>query len=225
MNNTAEYSEVFACRGNMYSFLAQLYKTEVNDGLISSIKNIPDAAEGTDEFTDGIRIMKKSLKECRDTVTELAVDYAGTFLGAGKTETEMSAYPYQSVYTSPKRLLMQDARDRVLAVYRKFGLDRSEKYNEPEDHIFFELEFMSELCKRLSINESRNERAECLRLLNAQRDFITDHLLNWIPSFCRDVERVAETGFYKGLAKITTAYLQMDAAIVNDLITEYELVG
>ena len=32
---------------------------------------------------------------------------------------------FESVYTSEKRLLMQEARDEVLAIYRSAGLDLS----------------------------------------------------------------------------------------------------
>ncbi|QAR32671.1 hypothetical protein EP073_04380 [Geovibrio thiophilus] len=221
MSNTAEYTDISINRSNMFSFLARLYKVEADESLIKSIIELPEMEEGTAEFIEGIKAMKSCLTGSRtDIVTELAVDYACVFLGAGKAETELSAYPYQSVYTSPKKLLMQDARDKVLAVYRKFGLDRSERYNEPEDHIFFELEFMSELCKRLYESEIKKEHAESLSLLKAQKAFITEHLLKWVPAFCRDVEKIAATGFYKGAAKVTSAYLHMDLAVTEELISD-----
>ena len=50
-------------------------------------------------------------------LTELAVDYVRAFIGSGN-DGFSAAYPYESVYTSPKRLMMQDARDEVRAVPR-----------------------------------------------------------------------------------------------------------
>ena len=50
-------------------------------------------------------------------LTELAVDYVRAFIGSGN-DGFSAAYPYESVYTSPKRLMMQDARDEVLVLYR-----------------------------------------------------------------------------------------------------------
>ena len=49
-----------------------------------------------------------------DSVTELAIDYVSTFIGHG-VNGYSAAYPYESVYTSERRLLMQEARAEVLA--------------------------------------------------------------------------------------------------------------
>ena len=62
-------------------------------------------------------------------LTELAVDYVRAFIGSGN-DGFSAAYPYESVYTSPKRLMMQDARDEVLVLYRAFGLDKQESWKE-----------------------------------------------------------------------------------------------
>ena len=45
-----------------------------------------------------------------------------------------AAYPYESVYTSERRLLMQEASAEVLAPLRENELKRG-NWNEAEDHI------------------------------------------------------------------------------------------
>ena len=64
------------------------------------------------------------------------------FIGHG-IDAYSAAYPFESVYTSPKRLMMQEARDEVLAVYRSEGLDLS------LIHIFSEFGTMAILSSRL----------------------------------------------------------------------------
>jgi anaerobic sulfite reductase subunit A len=222
MEYVVDFTKITESRINMFGFLARLYKTEVDEELITILRVLPLPEDSSGDFNEGLISMKSFLSSpLIDPETDLAVDYAGTFLGAGKTETSQSAYPYESVYTSPEKLIMQDARDQVLAMYRKYNLDKSEQYKEPEDHIFFELEFMCELNRMLLNSEKKNMRNESIQILKTQKTFIKEHLLNWVPDFCEDVEKISETSFYKGLAKATLAYLWMDLDVINEMIAEF----
>lgn len=71
-----------------------------------------------------------------------------------------AAYPFESVHTSPKRLMMQEARDEVLAVYRSEGLDKLPSWKESEDHIALELEFMAVLGDRIVAAAEASDEAE-----------------------------------------------------------------
>ena len=84
-----------------------------------------------------------------DARQDLAVDYARVFLAAGVYEGE-TAVPYESVYTSPEGILMQDSRDEVVRAYRRWGLAIPRDLNVPEDHLAFELEFMGRLSERIA---------------------------------------------------------------------------
>jgi len=94
---------------------------------------------GLDDFIKSIK--DKDLKEVEQ---DLAVEYAGLFLNMRL----VSVAPFESVYTSPEHLLMQEARDEVLSEYRREGLDKVKDFKEPEDHIALELGFMAYLCQR-----------------------------------------------------------------------------
>lgn len=143
----------------------------------------------------------------------LAAEYAGPFLNVGKRP----ACPYESVYTSPERLLMQEARDEVLAVYREEGLSRSEALKEPEDHIAIEFEFMAHLCQKAVAAFEQGDRAACLASLEKQRSFLEQHLLVWVPDFCRDVEGAATTDFYRGVAQLTAEFLVEEREALGEL--------
>ena len=55
--------------------------------------------------------------------------------------------------------------------------------------------------------------AEGARALRAQQAaFIGDHLAQWVEPFAKAVERFSETDFYRGLARMTCAWVEMDAA-------------
>lgn len=223
MSNLAAYSEIISNRENMYLFLTNIYKTEVTDSFYNIIKNLDFSSEPQNELSGGYeRILGFCRTDWHDPVTDLAVDYARIFLGAGVVETAQSAFPYESVYTSEKRLIMQEARDEVLALYRKYGLGVSSKYNIPEDHLALELEFMAHLCGLVRQSAESGDFKKAVSLLREQREFIEKHLMRWVPAFCNDIGRIASTEFYRGAAELTVSFLNMDAEIVSDLLVNFQ---
>ena len=109
-----------------------------------------------------------------------------------------AAFPYESVYTSPKRLVMQDAWERVKSLYAAHGVRIDTDSSElMEDHIAYELAYMALLCREGA------ERAE-------QRAFLEEHLLTWVPDFCADLQRCAGTGFYRCVAQLTLGWLKLE---------------
>ena len=50
--------------------------------------------------------------------------------------------------------------------------------------------------------------------------FLEEHLLNWVPDFADDVQRVARTGFYRALADIVLGVLETDQAFLEDVLDD-----
>jgi anaerobic sulfite reductase subunit A len=121
------------------------------------------------------------------------------------------------VYTSPERLLMQRARDEVLAMYREEGLDRSDDFKEPEDHIAMEFEFMGYLCQKALESLDTDDAEAAKASLQKQKEFLDKHLLVWVPQFCKDVQKFARTDFYKAIAKITEEHLSYENEAIAEL--------
>ena len=144
---------------------------------------------------------------------DLAADYNQLFLG-------MSAHPvapYESVYTSDEGLMMQEARDEVLAVYRSEGLDKLPSWKESEDHIALELEFMAVLGDRIVTAAEAADEAEVERLLSTQRNFLEDHLASWAPLMTADLRRFTQCGLYQGLASLTDGFLQVEEEFFDEI--------
>lgn len=216
-NEKAALREILAQRESMYRLLARLYKTEADKDLLDGLgaAGFPEEDGGLGE---GFRLIADWLRDPKseDPVTELAVDYAHTFLGAGIADGLVS-YPFESVYTSPGRLVMQDAWEDVCRIYREHGLERGEQADMHEDQIGLECEFMAILAGRaLEALEADDEQA-LEALLADQHAFLTKHLLNWVPRFTADVTVTALTDFYRGLAKVTDEFIRMDGGLLEDL--------
>ena len=169
----AALAELTAQRSAVYRLLARLYRVEVDEEFLAELKAMRfPAATGNTAVDAGYRAIATYLSGAdAHAITDLAVDYVRAFIGHG-VDAFSAAYPFESVYTSPKRLMMQEARDEVLAVYRSEGLDKLPSWKESEDHIALELEFMAVLGDRIVTAAEAADEAEVERLLSTQRNFL-----------------------------------------------------
>ena len=211
-------STLMESRATMYDLLARVYHKEVDESFLAELRamHYPQNSDNA-QVNEAFRRVYTYLRHVpEDVLDELAVDYGLAFLGAGKLNPE-AAYPYESVYTSTHALLMQEARDEALAIYRSQGIDKSDTWRDPEDHIALELEFMATLSRRTAqaITDADDDTARSL--IATQHGFMTHHLLNWAPRFLVDVPRYARTDFYKAFAQLTDAFLSDDLELIEDV--------
>lgn len=219
-----ELANTLAEQGRGYGLLAHLFAREVTDELLAELRTAKyPAVTGNDRLDRGYRELCRYLNGSWErTRGELAVDYFHTFIG-NTQDVEQVAFPYESVYTSPDHLLMQDARDEVLAAYRSLNVMVSEDANptnDPEDHVAFELAFLGLLGNRAADALRSGDEDGAAELLEAKRGFLRGHLLNWVPAFADDMARIAQTGFYRALADLLVGTLQTDAVLLDELLGE-----
>lgn len=193
-------------RKNIYKFLARLYREELDMNIIEKIKlmEFPFDTE-EDELNEGNKMLTDYiLKADEEVLVDIQVDFAKVFLGAGISQGG-AAFPYESVYTSKKKIMMQESRDQISMLFRNKGIKKGESYkNLSEDHISLEMEYMARLC---------DENAPIIE----QKKFLEEHLSNWVGAFCDDIEKHSFTNFYKALSKITRGFLDMDRKVLNGL--------
>lgn len=204
-----------------YELLGRLFQREVDAELLRSLcEGRYPARTGNDHLDEGYRGLVVFLNHRGErTGTELNVDYLHVFIGNTQDASHV-AYPYESVYTSPDHLLMQDARDAVLAAYRSEMITLVNEHNEPEDHMGFELAFCAVLLRRAVEALTAGNIARAIELVEKERAFVRDHLGAWAPEFASDVKRIAQTGFYRALADILLGYLEVDTATMESVAAE-----
>ena len=151
----------------------------------------------------------------------MKIDFARCFLGQG-VDGYSAAYPFESVYTSAKRLTMQAARDEVLAIYRVHGIGKASTWKEGEDHISLELEFERIMCDKTIDAFSEGDSSKAQELLAAQFGFLKDHLHAWFPMLFADMKKFAQTKMYLGLAYLTLGFLRTDYQFLRELLFDSE---
>lgn len=192
-----------------YRFLARTFRTAPDAALVEAILQTAEAAGAEDDplaafYAEAADADPEALRR------DLAADYNQLFLGMSPHPVA----PYESVYTSDEGLLMQDARDEMLAAYRQWGLRVPESFDLPEDHVALELELMACLAERT--REAAEADEATAELVAAQRSFLDAHLA-WVPALCDDITKRARTAFYYGLAGLTRQQLAADAEILAAL--------
>lgn len=216
-----ELAQVCERRSLTYGLLSRLFRVEVDEGFLAELREMRfPAATGNDQVDEGYRLIATYVGRAQgDALTELAADYVRTFIGAG-IDGHAAAYPYESVYTSEKRLKMQEARDEVLAIYHAYGLAKNEAWRESEDHIAVELEFMQFMAERTAVALDEGDEDRAVQLLAVQQGFLDEHLGAWAPMLTTDIRRLAKTDFYRGLADLTDGFLAEDDSFLATLLDE-----
>ena len=206
-------------RARTYGLLARIFRVEVDGKFLEELRHLKFPTSTGNEHVDyGYRTMYNYLKGTwEDTLLDLARDYARTFIGHGNNGRS-AAYPFESVHTSEKRLLMQDARDEVLAVYRANLLKKGEEWNDCEDHIALELEFMQVMCERTAKALKEGKEDEAVEMLKTQRAFVGQHLANWVPMFVSDIKYFAQTDLYIGAGELLLGFVQTEVEALDDLL-------
>ncbi len=168
----------------------------------------------------GLEVLQKWVENglSDDVFEQMQVDYTRLFIGS----TAVIAPPWGSVYLSDSRLMFQEKTLEVRGWYRRFGLQSDKLYREPDDHIGLELAFIAHLAK-LGIQALGEEDPEQFAaLLDAQRKFLSEHMLRWAPGFCEKVVAEARTDFYKGMAFLIRGALFDLAELLGLDIVEFD---
>lgn len=209
-------------RARTYGMLARLFREEVDQETLEELQNMKfPVATGNSAVDEGYHLLYDYLKRAwEDSVTELAIDYVRTFIGHG-VNGYSAAYPFESVYTSERRLLMQEARLEVLQTLRTNDLKRG-AWNEGEDHIALELEFMQRMSLRTAESLRVSDEDAAIESLKTQQRFLRDHLLNWLPMLVIDMRQFSRTLFYQGLGMLALGYVEEDDVVLAELLSGAE---
>ena len=149
-----------------YRFLSQMVFKELNAEAIAAVAEIEFPAEtGNAHLDEGYRLVRRYFRfSAEDRRTQLACEYARVFLAAGVYgKGERTAVPYESVFTSPERIMMQASRDDVVRVFLRDGFQVNPDLHEPEDHLAFELEYLAHMSERAVALAEANDVAATAR--------------------------------------------------------------
>ncbi len=149
-----------------------------------------------------------------DQELSLAAEFGFLFHGAGG---RASAPPFESVYTSPDATLFHKAEEDCRRAMEAQGLSVSETFQEPADHIAVQAEFMAYLAGTTA-QEKKAATPRVRELLTTQHEFLTTHILNWLPRFVEKCRDGKPEGAYTAAAHIALTFIQEDHVYLDQIL-------
>ena len=173
------------------------------------------------ETASGLELLQKWSHENNAGLSDksfdgLRADNMRLFVGVG----QVLAAPWESVYFNDGRMVFQEQTLQVRDWFRRFGVETEKLHKEPDDHIGLELSFLAHLATLgLQAIETKDDN-KFEEIVEAQRRFMVEHPLKWVPGWCKLVEEKANTDFYRGLAKLVRGTLFSLAKILEIQLPE-----
>lgn len=189
---------------NLYALLASFFLNGLDEDWLFAVQELKLTGDpgGQEQYVRHVQALKALIAvEPEEKVAHWQTEYTRLFLGPGQAP----AYPYASLYLSPRRLLMQEITAEVRRVYLEQGLIMDRLYTQPEDHLGVELEFLGYLQrKRLEEPQKANTVAE------VKRKFLSTHLLTWVPDFAQDIITNTMEPLFQELAGLLQEFLESE---------------
>lgn len=214
--------ELARSRARLYQLLSSVYIRPPGADFLKSLSGWVaslDRSEGPTQFLS--QQMRRSLDELdgffkkmdegswEKPVEAISVEFTKLFRGVARQYSPPP--PYESLYNEDSGRVFGDITFAVHNEYRRFGLDLVDELNsEPPDHISFELDFMRLLCHQEAEAWAKNDQDEALRLQQAEREFLSQHLMAWLPGLCDQIRKHDRLGLFRALADLTEGWVNFD---------------
>ncbi|TWH49021.1 molecular chaperone [Sporomusa sp. KB1] len=217
----SELAEMLLERGCVYEMLRRLFLFGPTVGLVTELIELSSAYQEEDavecpagerEWVGFLQTLQPDLAEA--LVQKLQPEFTRLFIGP----RHLPAPPYESVYRSAERVLMQAITIEVREKYRDAGLEVKNLNHEPDDHIGLELEFMYYLNRKALEALTRGDVPAMLAALDAQSRFLTGHLSQWVSTFCDDIAGNTCQEFFRYMAEFLKGFIMEDCEQVRRFI-------
>jgi len=199
-------------RTNLYALISRLMLIEVDKEFLKMI----EGDESIMELLPNYRDWSKRNEHSREIIIKqyLNVDYTSLFL--------MHMVPYESFYTREDQMVESGGDNPVIDLYNSldFRVDLGKARIVSADHIGVELEFIYMLCNAIDkAIEAKDSQGVC-ELLNVQRGFMRDHLLQWAPMFLINMRRESRTPLYHDTSELAMEFILSDYEYLTQTIEE-----
>jgi len=200
-------------RMTMYALLSRLMLIEVDEAFLQEIEKDETLLSFLPNYRDWSKRQTFSTQELIEQYYN--VDFTNLFL--------MHLVPYESFYTREDQMIESGGDNPVIELYNELDfrveLDRARVVSA--DHIGVELEFMYMLCEAQKKAIDAEDKDGVCELLQVQRAFLKEHLLEWAPLFLINVKRESRTPLYHDGAEMTLEFILSDYEYITEMLTHY----
>jgi len=192
----------------LYALISRLMLVEVDEALLEQIEKDETLLSFLPNYRDWDKRKELSQKELIEQYYN--VDFTNLFL--------MHLVPYESFYTRDDQMIESGGDNPVIELYNDldFRVELDAARVVSADHIGVELEFMYMLCTAMKKALDAEDKEGVCELLEVQRAFLKEHLLEWAPMFLINAKRESRTPLYHDGSELTLEFLLSDFEYVNE---------
>ncbi|UPT78623.1 molecular chaperone TorD family protein [Sulfurovum sp. XGS-02] len=197
----------------IYALISRLMLVEVDETFLENIEKDERLLSFFPNYRDWSKRKELSRKDLIDQYYN--VDFTNLFL--------MHLVPYESFYTRDDQMIESGGDNPVVELYNEldFRVELDAARVVSADHIGVELEFMYMLCVALQKALIADDKDGICELLQVQRAFLKEHLLEWAPLFLINAKRESRTPLYHDGAELALEFLLSDFEYVTEKLTTY----
>ena len=204
MNVELEKTEI---RNSMYEILSRLLLQEVDEEIINLLKT-----------SNNLELIFPNIKNWnlwnelsnRQLINQhLNVDFTNISL--------LHLVPYETFYTREDMMVETGGANPVTDYYHRYGfkVEFEKARVVSSDHIGVELEFMHKLVIAEIEAIKNNDIENIKRVREIEKEFLKNHILNWVSLYLINMKYESRTPFYHDLAETTLSFLLEDNEYLN----------
>ena len=211
-------STLLAGRAYVFSALHRLLGSEPTKELLDAV--------GSSESMEAVRLFESAdsdapeklrnvLLSCHEAELDRVKDeYTRLFLGPDK----LIAPPWESCYTAKERALFQESTLHVGSWYQQYSYVPSGYPSHPDDHISLMMHFLALTTERAKACFEMDLACGYKSLLEGQKLFEKNHILNWMDAYCEDMGKSDTKMLYPQLVCAMAEFVRYDQQAISELM-------
>lgn len=198
--NKTEKAELLETYQILFAYLSEVFLNEPDEDFIQSILSeklyfsFPFQSNDAN-LQKGLNFLQNfSLQWEKPQVYALRDEFLRLFHGTGN----MLVPPYESVYLSQDHLMFEKETQQIRKWYSSYGLKIDKLNIIPDDHIGYQLLFIAYLFKLALDAFQSNNTKSFTKIIENSSDFFAKHLLKWVEQFLLQLDKHADSFYFRG---------------------------
>jgi len=217
----AEIKEVIrtllSARSYVFSALHRLLGNEPTKELLDAVSSEESLAALTlfESDSKAAAKLKEVFASCSRLDPDAAkMEYTRLFLGPDK----LIAPPWESCYTAKERALFQTSTLQVRSWYQQYSYVPAGYPSHPDDHISLMMHFLALTTERAVQCLESDLMCGYRSLLEGQKLFEKNHILNWMDAYCTDMDGSETKVLYPQLVRAMADFIAYDQQAIAELL-------
>ena len=208
---------LLAGRAYVFSLLHKLLGAEPTRELLDVVSSEESLAALAlfESDSEAAKKLKDVLASCKDLDAEAAKsEYTRLFLGPDT----LIAPPWDSCYTARERALFQTSTLQVRSWYQQYSYVPAGYPSHPDDHISLMMHFLALTTERVGQCLESDLMCGYRSLLEGQKLFEKNHILNWMDAYCADMDKSETNLLYPQLVRAMAGFIAYDQQAIGELL-------